>query len=238
MLITSFYDIYNKPERFYEYLTLFYEIAASGIPIILFTDPNIAQNFNIFPPSVKVIGTPLETFELYRLGMSYNGELPNRKSDSKDTKEFLSLMNTKIEFILRASGICEDDTFIWIDFAILKIVKNKERFINKLKLVNEKSFDKITIPGCWGMGRSFSVNEVNWRFCGGLLFIPRKHIQSFFNHSKNVLTDFCTLPIYKLTWETNVWSLVEYFACKDIINWYFADHNDSILLNIDFLLDQ
>lgn len=233
MLVTSYYDIYNKPEKFYEYLDVFYELGISGLPIILFTSPNLVKKFRIFPSSVKVIGVPLETFELYKIGISSNCDLPNNRSQTKDTREFLSLMNTKIEFILRASEISEDETFIWVDFGILKIVKNIDRFINKLKSVNEKSFDKITIPGCWGMGRSFSVEEVNWRFCGGFFVMPRKYIQSFYHHSKNVFTDFCTLSLYKISWETNVWSLVEFFALRDNITWYFADHNDSILLNID-----
>lgn len=232
MIVTCYYDIYNKPEKFIEYLYLFYDIGISGVPIILFTDPLLVKKFRIFPPSVKVIGMPLDLFELYSIGKTYNGELPINRSHTKDTKEFYSLMNTKIEFILRASEMCEDTNFIWIDFGILKIIKNTDRFINKLKSINEMSFDKITIPGCWAMGRTFSVEEVNWRFCGGFFVIPRKHIQTFFEHSRNVLKDFCNLPLYKLTWETNVWNIVEYFACKDIIQWFFADHNDSIIHNI------
>jgi hypothetical protein len=232
MIVTSYYDIYNKPDKFIQYMDLFYDIGISGIPIIVFTDPSIVKKFRIFPPSVKVIGIPLETFELYSTAISYNGELPNSRNTSKDTKEFLGLMNTKIEFIVKASDICNDETFIWVDFGILKVVKNTEQFINTLQNINEMTFDKITIPGCWEIGKNFSVNQVNWRFCGGLLIIPRKHIQMFFNHSKNVLNDFCTLPIYKLTWETNIWYIIELHRCKNEIEWYHADHNDSILLNI------
>ena len=233
MIVTCYYDIYNKPEKIIEYLHLFYDIGISGLPIILFTDPLLVEKFQNFPPSVKVIGMSLDLFELYSIGNKYNGELPNSRCITKDTKEFYSLMNTKIEFILRASEMCDVDNFIWLDFGILKIIKNTVHFINKLKSVNESTFDKITIPGCWTMGRSFSVEVVNWRFCGGVFVIPRKHIQTFYEHSRNVLTDFCTQAIYKLTWETNVWNIVEYFACSDIIQWFFADHNDSILHNID-----
>ena len=233
MIVTCYYDIYNKPEKFIEYLYLFYDIGISGIPIILFTDPLLVKKFRIFPPSVKVIGMPLESFELYSIGTKYTGNLPNGRNKIKDTNEFYSLMNTKIEFILRASEVCDDDTFIWVDFGILKIIKNTERFINKLKVVNEQTYDKITIPGCWSMGRGFTVEEVNWRFCGGFFVIPRKHIETFYEHSRNVLKDFCIQAIYKLTLETNVLNIFEYFACKDIIQWFFADHNDSILHNID-----
>jgi hypothetical protein len=233
MLVTSYYDIYHKSEKFMEYIYLFYDLASSGVPITVFTDPSLVKKFRIFPSTVRVIGIPLETFELYKLGMSYTRELPSGRQPEKDTKEFFSLMNTKIEFIMRTSEICEDETFIWVDFGLLKIVKSKDRFINKLKAINQQTFDKIVMPGCWGFGRPFSVETPNWRFCGGLFVMPRKHICDFFEHSRNVLRDFCTMPIYKLTWETNVWNIVEYFSCKDKIQWYFADHDDSILLNID-----
>lgn len=238
MIVTSYYNIYGKPEKFMEYVYLFYDLAASGIPIILFTDPSLVNKFRIFPPSLKVIGVPLETFELYRLGISYDRELPNERSHEKDTKEFLALMNTKIEFILRASELSESDTFIWVDFGILKIIKNTERFINVLKQINEMKFDKIMMPGCWAFGRPFTIESPNWRFCGGLFVMPRKHIQTFYNHSKNVHSDFCNLPMYKLSWETNVWNIVEVFACKDIIQWYFAGHDDTILLNIIRVINQ
>jgi hypothetical protein len=232
MLVTCYYDIYNKSDRFMDYIYLFYDLASSGIPIIVFTEPDLVKKFRIFPSSVKVIGVPLETFELYSLAMKYNRELPIGRNIIKDTKEFLAIMNTKIEFILRASEIVEDDTFIWVDFGILKICKNPELFINKLKSINEKSYDIMMMPGCWRFDRPFSVESVNWRFCGGVFVIPRKYIQEFYKHSKNVLNDFCNLPIYKLTWETNVWTIIESCAMRDKIHWYFADHNDSIILNI------
>jgi hypothetical protein len=233
MLVTSYYDIYGKPEKFMEYLYLFYDLGISGIQIIVFTDPSLVPKFRIFPPSVKVIGVPLETFEMYSIAMRYGGELPSTRNVTKDTKEFFGLMNTKTEFILRASELCEDDTLIWIDFGILKISKYSERFINKLKSINTTSFSKIIIPGCWSFGRPFTVNSVNWRFCGGILVIPRKHVLTFYEHSKNVLNDFCKQSNYKLTWETNVWNIVEFCAMKNDIAWYFADHDDSMILNID-----
>lgn len=229
MIVTCYYDIYNNG-NFLKYLELFSRLGNSGIPIILFTDPTFVSHFSF--PNVTVIGASLETFELYTIGYNYHGELPKNRTASKDTKEFLSLMNTKIEFIKKASEMVKDDTFIWIDFGILKIVKNIDRFLKKLKVINEMTLTNIKIPGCWGFESPFSTNSVNWRFCGGFFAIPRHHIDTFYNHSKNVLTDFCTMPQYTLTWETNVWYIIEYCAAKDIIDWYFADHDESILLNL------
>lgn len=232
MFVTCYYDIYNKPEKFYEYLDLFYDLALSGLPIILFTDPKFVYKFRIFGSNVRVIGLPLHTFELYNMAINYKRELPSIRTHTKDTKEFFGLMNSKIEFLLRASDVCEDETFIWIDYGILKIVKNKQQFFEKLHEIQTSKFNKITIPGCWPYGHPFTVESVSWRFCGGFFIIPRKDINRFFDHSKNVLRDFCDFPQYKLCWETNVWTVIEFCAERENIHWYLADHDDSIVLNL------
>ena len=235
MYVTAFYDIYGKPENFIKYIYLFYDLGISGLPIVVFTDPSLVHKFRIFPPLVKVIGIPLEEFETYKLAMSYNGELPPARSEIKDTKEFFAIMNTKVEFILKASQLFEkEESFIWIDFGILKIVKDTYEFINKLFEIyrHRNTFDKIKIPGCWAIPQAFSVNKIDWRFCGGFFVIPRKHIQYFYDYAKHVLYDFCTMSMYKLTWETNVWNIVEHCSEVKIFDWYQADHNDSIVMNL------
>ena len=240
MLVTCYYDIYQKPERFLEYLYLFYDLAVSGLPILLFTDPALVPKFRIFSSlaTVKVIPVPLQEFVLYQQAMSYQGALPANRTPQKDTKEFYALMNTKMEFIHKALQHTDDETLIWIDYGILKIVKNHERFLNKLQEVNETQFHKLTIPGCWGFGRTLHVDSIHWRFCGGFFVMPRHLSSLFYEHSRNVLKDFCTLPQYKLTWETNVWTVIESCAERSKIDWYFADHNDTIVLNIQELLER
>lgn len=233
MIITAYYDIYNKPSKFYEYLDLFYDLALSGLPILLFTDPSLVRKFRILPPTVRVIAMPLETFELYNIGMSYTRDLPSGRTPEKDTKEFFSLMNTKIEFIKRSLDFTNDETLIWLDYGILKIVKDKERVLEKLKEINGRKFKKFTFPGCWQMGRPFSVDAVNWRVAGGILIVPRSYVHTLYSHCRHVLNDFVTLPQYKLTWETNVICIVEACAERDNMRWYHSpDHDDTMFLNI------
>lgn len=226
MFITCYYDIYNKPENFDLYSEWFHKL--SEFPFILFTDPSLVSKFNF--PSVTVIGLPLETFELYSIANRYNGELPLCRNELKDTKNFLALMNTKIEFIKKASEMVQDDTFIWIDCGIFKIIKNTELVINKLKQIHTIQYNQIIMPGCWNVGINYSNDSVYWRFCGGFFVIPRQHIDTFYDYSKNVLTDLCTY--HKLTWETNIWYIIEQNKANGIIRWYSADHNDSIILNL------
>jgi len=232
MLVTCYYDIYQKPERFNDYLALFRPLGQSGLPIVLFVEPHMVSQFEEFP-AVKVHALELKSCELYSMGMGYNRELPGNRSVEKDTKEFFSLMNTKMEFIKKAKELYPDiPQYAWIDFGIMKIMKNKERVLNHLREALKKPYEKVMIPGCWAFGRSFTVNAIHWRFCGGFFIMPSAHVERFFEHSKCVLKDFCTMEMYKLTWETNVWTIIENCAERDNIGWYFADHNDTMVLNL------
>lgn len=56
-------------------------------------------------------------------------------------------MNSKPEFIKKASEICDYDTFIWLDFGVLKNIKDTNKFLNKLKICNNSKFSKVLIPG-------------------------------------------------------------------------------------------
>lgn len=231
MLVTCYYDIYGKPERFFEYVSLFYDLGISGLPIVLFVDPSMVYKFRIFPSSVKVIGLPLQEVELYQIAMGYTGELPSGRTPAKDTKEFYGLMNSKIEFVKRAAALFPADKYMWIDFGICKIFKNTERVLAKLGELETRPFTKMYLPGCWSFGRSMSVEGINWRYCGGFFVIPADFIIRFFDHSRAVLRDFCTMPQYKLTWETNVWTVIEMCAERENMVWFFADHNDTMVLN-------
>jgi hypothetical protein len=236
MFITSLYDLYGNPEAMRSYLELFRPLAESRIPFIVFTDPSLMSLWDTVYPNLpllsnlRIIPLPLSECELYQIGMAYQGDLPTHRHPTKDTKEFFSLMNTKIEFMKKAASLTDDPTLMWLDMGLLKIATHKERCIERLRALHTSAFEKITIPGCWSHMPACDVNRVNWRFCGGLLIIPRRFLERFYDHSKNVLTDFCTLPIYKLSWETNVWSVIEYCAEKENILWYQADHNDSMIM--------
>ena len=140
-------------------------------------------------------------------------------------------MNTKIEFLKCAAEHCTDDTLLWIDFGIFKILKKPEECIATLRELSTLSFRYIVIPGCKSPSVC-SCDSVNWRFCGGFLIMPRIHLPTFYGHSKNVLSSFCDDRQYKLTWEVNIWSVIEQCTNRENIHWYYAGHEDTIILNI------
>jgi hypothetical protein len=231
MIVTCYYDIYNKPSALMEYLLLFYELGISGLPIIVFTTPELVKKFKIFPPSVKIVGIPINELEIYNICMNLDCNLPSQRNIVKDTKEYFSLMNTKVEFIKRASEISDDETFVWVDFGFLKSIKDIEPAIEKLKLVNNTKFQKITIPGGWDFGTGFFPDQCNWRFNGNLIILPKQYCLKFFNSCKNTIIELYNFNKY-LVWEISIWYLVEWYKDKEIIEWYKATHDDSVLLNI------
>jgi hypothetical protein len=105
MFITSLYDLYGNPEAMRTYLELFRPLAESGLPFLVFTDPSLLPLWDIMYPNLRlltnlgIIPLSLSECELYQIGMSYQGDLPTHRHPTKDTKEFFSLMNTKIEFM-------------------------------------------------------------------------------------------------------------------------------------------
>jgi hypothetical protein len=210
MYVTCYYDIYNNPEKIANYLLYFKDLAELGVPILLFTD--LVSLFESLPPTVTVIPLDVTTCEMYTIAMNYNGELPSGRNPDKDTKEFFALMNTKVEFIKKAAELFpEVNTFMWIDFGIMKLVKQKEVFLNKLKEISEKTFTRMAIPGCWENDHQFFFDSGYWRFCGSFAIFPLADVERFYNHNKSTLTDFCTISGYKLTWETNIWHIVSHY---------------------------
>lgn len=232
MYITCLYDIYNKADKIDEYIKLFAPIAESGLDIQLYTSPELAHHFRNYPENIQVFQIPLECFEMWSLGINSKAALPIEANATKDTKEYLSLMNTKIEFLLRSSEICEDNNLIWIDFAIVKLFKDVKKCIEYLKKYNNMTFDNVNIPGCWYKGEALYLNAIHWRFCGSFFIVPRNHIERFYKDCKDSFTGFLTYDGNILTWEVNVWNHVEFYKGKDYIKWYYALHDDGIIMSL------
>lgn len=232
MFVTCLYDIYNNPEKMEQYIKYFEPFINLDLNIHLYTSPEIAPLFINYPPNIKIFEIPVEYFELYNLGMTSKSDLPDEANRSKDTREYLSLMNTKIEFMKRSAEICEDKNIIWIDFAVLKLFKNPDNCLKQFKLIDTLEFDRVNIPGCWYKGEALYLNQVNWRFCGSFFIIPKQLMDRFYKDCSETYIDFVTNNNFKITWEVNVWYCVEFYKGKDYIKWYYALHDDSMIDNL------
>lgn len=252
--VTSFIDIYENKEELIkldarrsidERIQYFKQLASTGIQIVVYIYDNIEEKIK---PIVKeynnVIYKVIEvknTF-IWKTVNEHNLSMPMNRCTVKDTFEYMTLINCKIEFMKNAIDInpWNSSHFAWIDFAIFYVFKNPDSckkwlyYLSKLKL-NPKF---LTFPGCYSSKLNqddinYILDNVYWRFCGGFLIGDKESIMNFYNLYTFYFPIF--LKIYnKIVWEVNFWSWLESFT-----DWsptiYIANHNDSILqLSSDF----
>jgi hypothetical protein len=183
------------------------------------------------PSQVHVLKRPLNSFAAYS-SVHNNGALtlPAMRSASKDTQDFMALMNTKVEMVWHTIPFVPQETthIAWIDAGICKIFKDWGRVQTAWKGLAAILWParKVAIPGCWSQIASSSKDSVCWRFCGGFFVVPVNLLQLFYNESQRVLQDW--LSAGRIAWEVNIWADMEHqFA--ELFAWWSADHNERML---------
>ena len=246
--VTAFYNLHESHfEVFRSIETIvsnFKKIASSGIPICLY----LSKDFSHVQPelsefeNVKIMNGTGETFQtLFDLQVAKISNetpctLPSNRHIKKDTKNYMILMNSKIEFVHDAMEQNPFDTeqFAWIDFGIMYITKDEEKVLNHLKIISHTELNSdLLFPVCWNLDTSranlpFIFEKIHWRFCGGFFIGKKEALKDFYNRSMTLLRKIIT-ERNCLLWEVNFWALLEL-----IDDWkptvYYADHNDSMLL--------
>jgi hypothetical protein len=175
----------------------------------------------------------LEAFKI----LSKTSGLPRVRSDSKDTKEFMILMNAKTEFIKRVkeSGVTADH-FLWIDAGIGKIFRDPVTSYNRLATILARRgalpSDAIVVPGCWERGAgevtAFDalLTRVSWRFCGGVVVVPRGLVDLFHYHILAACEEIRVRSGLAI-WEVNVWDYLESTG-RMAFQWKKGDHNERL----------
>ena len=220
--VTAFLDLHeHRPtDRTAERRMEFFRILnATGVRIHLFVSPEYADKVEVTHGVKEVV--QLEELDTYRLAPS--GGLPETRNETHDTRNFLILMNAKIELVARAmySGHHSGKHYAWIDFNIFHVL-NEERGIEQLRGLSTRVYPDtcLYVPGCWGKGVIWS--SVNWRFCGGFFLGDVVSLNEFYFAHR---TEFPMCP--HLSWEVNVWAHLEQLGWAP--TWYPADHNNRIL---------
>ena len=161
--------------------------------------------------------------------------LPTTRNGDKDNKEYMILMNSKLEFIKKAidKNVWNTKYFCWIDFSIKYIVKNEEKTKQNILKISQyqmplyqNSLMNIIIPGCVSKKDMFHLDCIDWRFCGGIIYGYKDDLIDFYDLNYIYFKQF--IEKYKtLVWEVNIWSWMEFI---EIFNphWTYGDHNDSI----------
>ena len=230
-------DDYDLSKTFEKRLNFFLKLVETGINICIFTSyefkeifEDICQKHN----NVILLGV-ISIEDLYFSKINPDiSELPEKRSHIKDTKNYMYLMNSKIEFIKKSidSNPFSTKLFCWFDFSLPYIFKNIEKSIEHIKQIACNNYVEsfLTIPGCWNYkfnDINFLKNNICWRFCGGFFIGDKESLINFYNLSVNNFNEFLTCT-NTLVWEVNYWAWLETNKNFNPL-WYNADHNDSII---------
>jgi hypothetical protein len=251
--VTAFFKIYDEPplkDRTIDWrLINFEKLAQTGISLLIYTCQEyylLLAPFLEKYPNLRIgrIMEFTETETWRTISQIDNLRLPEKRCVTKDTKEYIALMNAKTEFMKYAveyeSENRDTTHFAWIDFNIFHIFKeNQEYPAEILRTMTKREFQKedfLLVPGCWEYNwtNEWSIpNEVCWRFCGGFFVGTANSVIQFHSLYETLFVEF--LRTYQvLTWEVNFWSWLE-LKHGFSPDWYRADHNASILeLSADY----
>ena len=223
----------------------FITLAETGIPLCVFacdlTRPLIEAECVRFP-NVHIFPIAFDQCVLMRTISESDAPLPKYRNESKDTKEYMTLMHGKMDFMHRAmelyplSKYPEITRFAWIDFSIAYIFHNPKETCARLleysapiKTNIEEEEDALLIPGCIDSRKDPPFDKIHWRFCGGFFVGGRRAIQDFYARSVAHLPPFLDQS-QTILWEVNFWAWLE-VAAGWSPTWIPADHNDSILFS-------
>jgi hypothetical protein len=237
--VTSFINLDNDENKTPAWrFDRFLDIVKTGINLCVYTDlvsKDKIMEISYDYPNVKL----MDVFSIEDL-FSYkscneieNLGLPHTDNVNKDTKEYMIIMNSKIEFVYDTikENPFATKYFAWIDFSISKIFTSTN-YINILSGLNKTKWDTkiLAIPGCHEKSRSNgddTLQSICWRFCGGFFFGDNESLEEFYNLYVEYFPKFIKKH-NKIVWEVNFWAWLEANSSWSP-NWYLADHNDSII---------
>ena len=209
----------------------FQTLLKSGIPIIAFLSKKF-ENRVQQAANLHTVYIDFEDLDMYKRLNEIQCDLPQNRTTYHDTKNFLILMNSKIEFVKRALDIdpFKTEHFAWIDFSICHVFHNINNSLNYLKmLANCRLKPCLLFPGCWpkGTGIQSAYNAVNWRFCGGFFIGDKQAMLNFYNTYMENMPKIME-GRKTLVWEVNMWAILEHdYGWSP--TWFDARHNDSII---------
>jgi len=137
----------------------------------------------------------------------------------------------KTEFLEIATFVDpQSDVFVWIDYGIFHVPGVTTEIIDAF-LERADSEIAITIPGCWQKNeREYDDNWPHWRFCGGVMVVPRGYVCKF-NHAMKEEYKRWLKETGNISWEVNTLARMEQRDKDFPVWWYKADHDKTIFTN-------
>ena len=149
----------------------------------------------------------------------------------KNTLAYHIVMAQKTEWLEAAAEMEPTaDVFVWIDFGIFHVPGVTVEIIDEF-LDRAESEKAIAIPGCWERDQyQYNDSWPYWRFCGGVMIVPRRYIASFNRAMKREYIRWLQ-ETNSVSWEVNTLARLEQRDPDFPVWWYQADHNETLFTN-------
>lgn len=245
ILISAFFININKKTdaQIDEYIKRGKKLMNIPIPKVIIIDELLFEQFKDYKNEyTQILFANKNIFYLYEhldeiINFNINGD------PDKDTLEYIFTMNHKLEYVREAIKVCPSNhQFIWIDFAIDKILSYSEQksthpegptgFIEKMLKLSEKNYDKVRIGSIWDLNINYNTDifkDISWYFSGGVFGGNSESLIKLANLVKQKCLDIIK-ERKTLMWEVNIWYLV-YQEHPELFDIYKCDHNDTIINN-------
>jgi hypothetical protein len=227
----------------------FMEVARTGVPMIVYvcsaTKAVVERGCEAASlGNVCVIEVDVSRMFVYGILMDSGLSMPENRSQMKDTREYMALMNSKVEFMKDA--VLRDPYgtthFAWLDFSVNYTFKDSVSVFSELKTLGSFVPARgLFVPGCWenrgGTADSY-CSYIRWRFCGGFFVGDKASLLRFYD------TYVSWLPVFVsgtgcTTWEVNIW---EWLESNPLVGWspvwYGGDHTDALIMGLRRVIEK
>jgi hypothetical protein len=199
--------------------------------LVLFVDHTYAEHVkdtaNITTKLIDV-----ETLETFKSIRAANPRLPLVRNETKDTVNFMALMNSKAELLVRAKPFVKTPYVAYIDAGISKVFKEPAT-LKRLETLQVHNIPLVLMPGCHPIKEvesfPFLWKGIHWMLSGGFFVVPMTCVDEFYELHAAALQKF--LDIDAVTWEVNVWASFAHKVSERIV-WYMGLHTDEMILGI------
>lgn len=169
---------------------------------------------------------------LAKLIRALPGEVSHSTADNpeKNSLAYHCVQHQKFAWILKAALADPSyDSFVWLDYGIGHVPGVTPSIVNSFLAKVKK--DDFAIPGCWEKGGVLISDFFPcWRFCGGVLVVPRGKALGLYKAVKITAKKHLS-QTHNVEWEVNTLARAEPLIRG--LRWYKADHNETMFTNYE-----
>lgn len=146
---------------------------------------------------------------------------------TKNSVAYHIVQAQKSEWLVEAAYVNpKADVLVWIDYGIFHVPGVTGAIIRDFML-RARDEQAIAIPGCWDRNYAYDDKWPCWRFCGGVIVVPRDQVIDFDTAMKRECVQWLE-STNNLSWEINTLARVEQHY-KELPIWHYkADHDATM----------